>query len=197
MTNDKNTVAMGSFIASESVFFALLIIAYIDLHGNIAPGSPSAASVLDVPVTSFYTACLISSSFTLWKAENALRREKQLQTQPTQAPARTGTSFWLSITILLGATFLFGQAREYRHLYSSGVTVGRNLFATSFFTLTGFHGLHVFIGLIMLLVLAGVHAAGDFRRLSASVLEAIGLYWHFVDVVWIVLFSIIYLRVLG
>lgn len=196
MTNDKNTVAMGSFIASESVFFVLLILAYIDLHGHVAAGGPTSATALDVPVTSIYTVCLISSSFTLWKAENALRREQQLQKKNEEAPS-TGTSFWLSLTVLLGAIFLFGQAREYHHLYSSGVTVGRNLFATSFFTLTGFHGLHVFIGLIMLLILTGLHAAGEFRRMPASVLEAIGLYWHFVDVVWIVLFSIIYLRVLG
>jgi len=195
MTNDKNTVAMGSFIASESVFFVLLILAYIDLHGHVAPGGPTSATALDVPVTSIYTVCLISSSFTLWKAENALRREQQLQ--KSEETPRTGTSLWLSLTVLLGAIFLFGQAREYHHLYASGVTVGRNLFATSFFTLTGFHGLHVFIGLIMLLILTGLHAAGEFRRMPASVLEAIGLYWHFVDVVWIVLFSIIYLRVLG
>lgn len=195
MTNDKNTVAMGSFIASESVFFVLLILAYIDLHGHVAPGGPTAASVLNVPVTSFYTVCLISSSFTLWKAENALQREQQLQ--KTRETVNTGTSLWLSLTILLGAIFLFGQAREYHHLYATGVTVGSNLFSTSFFTLTGFHGFHVFIGLIMLLILTGRHAAGDFRHLPASVLEAIGLYWHFVDVVWIVLFSIIYLRVLG
>jgi heme/copper-type cytochrome/quinol oxidase subunit 3 len=195
MTKDKNTVAMGSFIASESVFFVLLILAYIDLHGHVAPGSPTSATALDVPVTSIYTVCLISSSFTLWKAENALRREHQLQ--KSEETPRTGTSLWLSVTILLGAIFLFGQAREYHHLYASGVTVGRNLFATSFFTLTGFHGFHVFIGLIMLLILTGLHAAGEFRRMPASVLEAIGLYWHFVDVVWIVLFSIIYLRVLG
>lgn len=195
MVNDKNTVAMGSFIASESAFFVLLILAYIDLHGHVSPGGPTAATALDVPLTSFYTVCLIFSSFTLWKAEQALRREQQLM--KTEEMPRTGTSKWMALTILLGTTFLFGQAREYHHLYVSGVNVGTNLFSTSFFTLTGFHGLHVFIGLIMLLVVAGMHTAGDFRRFSVSVLEAIGLYWHFVDAVWIVIFSIIYLRVLG
>jgi len=196
MVNDKNTVAMGSFIASESVFFVLLILAYVDLHGQVPPGGPTAASALNVPVTGFYTACLLSSSFTLWRAERSLRREQE-EMQRVAAPTRVVTSLWLGLTVLLGAIFLVGQAHEYRHLFESGITVGRNLFSTSFFTLTGFHGLHVFIGLIMLLMMAVLHAGGEFRRLPVSVLEAIGLYWHFVDIVWIFIFSIVYLRVLG
>jgi heme/copper-type cytochrome/quinol oxidase subunit 3 len=101
---------------------------------------------------------------------------------------------WLAITVLLGAIFLAGQAHEYVDLWTNGVTVSRNLFATTFFTLTGFHGLHVLIGLIALSTLLGLVLRGDFDKKPSSALVAIGYYWHFVDVVWVVVFSIVYLR---
>jgi heme/copper-type cytochrome/quinol oxidase subunit 3 len=89
---------------------------------------------------------------------------------------------------------MFGQASEYIALWTSGVTVSRNLFATTFFTLTGFHGLHVTVGLIALAILGGLVWRGDFSKKPSSALVAVGYYWHFVDVVWIVVFSIVYLR---
>jgi heme/copper-type cytochrome/quinol oxidase subunit 3 len=96
--------------------------------------------------------------------------------------------------VLLGCIFLVGQAHEYHELWVSGVTVSRNLFATTFFTLTGFHGLHVLIGLIALATILGLVVRGEFDRKPSSALVAVGYYWHFVDVVWIVVFSIVYLR---
>ncbi|MGH7865363.1 MAG: cytochrome c oxidase subunit 3, partial [Candidatus Binataceae bacterium] len=96
-------------------------------------------------------------------------------------------------TILLGFIFIVGQGEEWAGLVRNGVTVSRNLFGTTFFTLTGFHGLHVIIGLIALAALAGIVMAGKLRGRVKEPLEAIGIYWHFVDAVWIVIFSIIYL----
>jgi heme/copper-type cytochrome/quinol oxidase subunit 3 len=179
---DKNKVLVTSLIASETGFFVILIFAYV--FYNFTPSSgPTAASVLDAKTTGGFTVCLLSSSLTLAMAERALHRK---QRRPAAA--------WLAITVLLGVVFLAGQAREYLELWTSGVTVSRNLFATTFFTLTGFHGLHVFIGLVALATLLGLILRGDFDRRPSSALVAAGYYWHFVDVVWIVVFSIVYLR---
>jgi heme/copper-type cytochrome/quinol oxidase subunit 3 len=91
--------------------------------------------------------------------------------------------------------FIVGQGSEYVGLFERGIGVSTNLFATTFFTLTGFHGLHVTVGLFALMIALGLMLAGDFRRRSSSLLRSVGLYWHFVDVVWLVVFSIVYLRV--
>ena len=99
------------------------------------------------------------------------------------------------VTILLGAIFLFGQGMEWSALIKKNVTISSGLFGTTFFTLTGFHGFHVFVGLIMLSVLLGLALAGDFRNQQSSAVETVSLYWHFVDAVWIVIFSIVYLGV--
>ena len=100
---------------------------------------------------------------------------------------------WLTATIILGGIFIGGQGLEYWHLFESGVDVNTNLFATTFFTLTGFHGLHVCVGLIALLVLLGLAIAGDSKKRPWPALDAVGLYWHFVDVVWIFVLSVVYI----
>ena len=100
---------------------------------------------------------------------------------------------WLGATILLGLVFLVGQGMEWRHLFSEGTNVSTNLFGTTFFTLTGFHGLHVMIGLIALAVLLGFSLAGDYRNGESRAFTVISLYWHFVDVVWVVIFAVVYL----
>ncbi len=100
---------------------------------------------------------------------------------------------WLIATIVLGGIFIGGQGLEYWHLFESGVAVNSNLFATTFFTLTGFHGLHVCVGLIALLIMLGLALAGDFRKGRSPALPAIGLYWHFVDVVWVIVLSVVYI----
>jgi heme/copper-type cytochrome/quinol oxidase subunit 3 len=121
----------------------------------------------------------------LWLSERGYRRKN-----------RGGMLFWLIVTIVLGGVFLAGQASEYLELFHRGVTVSTNLFASSFFTLTGFHGLHVFIGLIGLAIVLWLSRKGDAEAFRAPALETLGLYWHFVDGVWIVVFSVIYLRLL-
>ena len=101
---------------------------------------------------------------------------------------------WLFATIALGAIFMAGQGSEYQKLFAGGLSVNSSLFASTFFTLTGFHGLHVTLGLLALGVLFGLALAGDFKGKHSSAFKAISLYWHFVDVVWIAVFSVVYLR---
>jgi len=176
---NKMDVSMLTFIASEATFFIMLILAflYFVVLGHVS-GPPGA---LDAKTTGIFTICLLSSSLTFWCAEKAFHRGDH-------------ASFhrWLVITVLLGAIFIIGQGREYMHLWKTGVTVDSSLFATSFFTLTGFHGLHVCGGLIALLILLRLAYLEDFTTSSTAV-KAIGLYWHFVDVVWIFVFSLVYL----
>lgn len=177
----KSKLGVITFIASEANFFLLLIFAYVYYHGGTS-GGPSAAGSLDPRAAGINTVFLLGSSATMWRAERSLRRE-----------GASGLPLWLLATIVLGAIFLFGQGREYAHLISQNVTVSRDLFGASFFTLTGFHGLHVLIGLITLSIVFGLALAGDFSKGRSDAVEAVALYWHFVDVVWIVIFSIIYL----
>ncbi len=178
---EKNKLAMLLFIANEAVFFLLLLLAYVALHRRTGTG-PTAASSLDLAATSVYSVLLLSSSFTLWRAEVSHRKGRR-------RPLRG----WLAATIVLGAGFLFGQAREYAGLLGRGVTISRDLFGTTFFTLTGFHGLHVFLGLVMLAILLGFALLGRAREPSEGAMNAISVYWHFVDAVWVVIFSVVYL----
>jgi heme/copper-type cytochrome/quinol oxidase subunit 3 len=100
---------------------------------------------------------------------------------------------WILATIILGATFIYGQGLEWKGLIDKNITISRNVFGTTFFTLTGFHGFHVCAGLIMLTLLLGLSLAGDFKGPKSDAVECISIYWHFVDGVWIVVFSVIYL----
>jgi cytochrome c oxidase subunit I len=186
---DHAKVGVAAFVVSEAGFFLVLILAYVvyNLHPQAGPTS---TSMLDTTKTGIFTVCLLASSLTLHQAEKALR-----------AGSTSGFRGWLAATIALGAVFMVGQAREYADLFDRGVSASTNLFATSFFTLTGFHGLHVSLGLLALLILLGLAAMGDFRKRGkgkpapgTSAVEAIAIYWHFVDVVWIVVFGVVYLR---
>jgi len=185
-TFDKGAVAVWSFIASETAFFVILIIAYVFFNFGTGgdAGGPSAASVLDVKKTGAFTACLFASSGTLWLSEKSLDKK-----------AYAAAFRWLVVTIALGGVFIVGQGSEYLGLFERGIGVSTNLFTTTFFTLTGFHGLHVTVGLFALTIALGLMLAGDFRRKSPSLLRSVGLYWHFVDVVWLVVFSVVYLRI--
>jgi heme/copper-type cytochrome/quinol oxidase subunit 3 len=172
-----------TFISSEAVFFGALIAAYLRYHGSsmVGPGP----SDLNVARTALFSLALFASSGTAWLAERRLHA------------GRPGFVPWIAVTIALGGIFLLGQLTEYAHLYAEGITANTNLFTSAFFTLTGFHGLHVAVGLIALAVLAGLALAGDFRggrrHVAAS---AVSIYWHFVDAVWVVIFSVVYLGAL-
>ncbi len=175
-------VAVLSFIASETAFFTMLIVAYVFYTSTLQAG-PTPKASLDAVRTGIFTLFLIASSFTLQRAETCHHAER-----------RAGSVRWLIATIVLGIVFLGGQVSEYRRLFRHGVTLDTNLFATTFFTLTGFHGIHVLAGLIALAVVLTLALLGDLKGRLAQGLRNVGYYWHFVDVVWIVVFSVVYLR---
>ena len=180
MTMERNKMGMLLFVASESVFFLLLITNYIFYNH---PGDRELAGHMLNPLKSgIFSLALFSSSLTMhFAGSNAQRRMYR----------RVG--LWLAGTITLGAIFLVGQGFEYTQLLREHVTISRNLFGTTFFTLTGFHGLHVFIGLLMLMILLGLAVVGRGREPTLPAVGAVSIYWHFVDAVWIVIFSVVYL----
>jgi heme/copper-type cytochrome/quinol oxidase subunit 3 len=175
---DRTILGMVLFIASESVFFLLLVLAYVNFHKTTGA---TAAAMLDPIKTGIFSIALISSSVTLYFAELAHKKDSDW------------FKIWLFVTIALGVVFLTGQGLEYAHLIGQKMTISRDLFGSTFFTLTGFHGLHVFIGLILLGILLGLALWGRKQEPSKSGIVAISLYWHFVDAVWLVVFSVIYL----
>jgi cytochrome c oxidase subunit 1/cytochrome c oxidase subunit I+III len=182
LTTDSNKLGMLLFLGGEAIFFALLILAYLYYRGQwVTTGGPT-AKVLDVGRTGVFSVFLFSSSLTIWLAERALRRGGQ-------GLAR----LWLLATVVLGAIFLVGQGMEYAQLFRERIFISTGLFGTTFFTLTGFHGLHVFVGLVALSILLVLAVAGDFKGRRRVALETVSLYWHFVDAVWVVIFAIVYL----
>jgi cytochrome c oxidase subunit I+III len=182
-TFESSEVAVWGLIASETAFFVVLIVAYVFFNFGSAPAAHSLASTLDVPRTAAFTACLFASSLTLWRAESALKKK-----------AAAGAAGWIAATLALGAVFTVGQATEYYGLFRRGVGAATSVSATTFFTLTGFHGLHVIAGLIALAITLALLRANDLRARAPSFLRAVGRYWHFVDLVWLGVFSIVYVR---
>jgi heme/copper-type cytochrome/quinol oxidase subunit 3 len=179
--DDKNKMAVAIFILSEAIFFLMLIIAYVNYHFTSAQG-PSAAQSLNLHSTIIFSIFLFASSFTMWRSEASLKHER-----------KSHVPVWLGLTIVLGAVFLLGQGREYYDLIHKNVTISRDLFGTTFFTLTGFHGMHVLGGLILLSIALWLALFGKKSEPRKSMLGAIGYYWHFVDAVWVVIFSVVYL----
>jgi heme/copper-type cytochrome/quinol oxidase subunit 3 len=177
----KNRVLVGMilFVASESIFFLMLVLAYVNFHKVTGT---TAASVLDPIKTGLLSIALFSSSFTMWLAEVARKKDNALLVR-----------FWLFTTIALGAIFLTGQGFEYARLLTNNITISRDLFGSTFFTLTGFHGFHVFIGLLLLLIVFGLAVAGRKDEPTHVGMQSVAIYWHFVDAVWLVVFSVVYL----
>jgi cytochrome c oxidase subunit 3 len=173
---------MTIFLASEAMLFAGLIGGYIVLRLSSAawPPDPTSPS-LPVVLTGINTVFLISSSFTYHAAEVAVKKGK------------SGLG-WLFVTLLLGGTFLGIQAYEWTHLYHEGLWFNKGgAFGSSFFVLTGFHGLHVAIGVLMILVAFFRQLGGAYTAQNHTFLILTGMYWHFVDVVWVFLFTVLYL----
>ncbi|MGI8485464.1 MAG: cytochrome c oxidase subunit I [Thermomicrobiales bacterium] len=168
------------FITSEVVFFGSLIAAYITYYGRDT--YPSAGTVLEFGKGAFFTAFLIASSGTLVIAERRLERRDN-----------RGFQRWILVTIAFGAIFMAGQLWEYIGLYGDDVTIDRNLFTSTFYTLTGFHGAHVIAGLIMLVIITVLSFKGEITKDRDTGIRAVSVYWHFVDAVWIVVFSVVYL----
>jgi heme/copper-type cytochrome/quinol oxidase subunit 3 len=178
---DPNHLGVLLFIMSEALFFVALIITYVVYRGQSTSG-PTAATALDVRTAAIFTVFLLASSVSMGFATGRLGRNEI-----------GGLRRWLVVTILLGTVFLGGQGSEYVRLYREGVTVSGNLWGSTFFTLTGFHALHVLIGLVALESVALSVRPGERHVRGASAVEAVALYWHFVDAVWIVVFSVVYL----
>jgi cytochrome c oxidase subunit 3 len=175
---DRAVLGMILFVASESIFFLLLLLAYVNFHK--ATGA-TAAQLLDPYKTGMFSIALFSSSLTLWLAEISRKKES------------VWVKWWLLATILLGAIFLTGQGFEYANLLKHNMTISRDLFGSTFFTLTGFHGFHVFFGLLLLSTLLGLSLTGRKHEPTISGMQSIAVYWHFVDAVWVVIFSVVYL----
>ena len=180
LSNEK--VAMWSFLGSECLLFGALISTYLLFKGQSQPGTIQPVDVFDIPYTSVSSFVLLMSSLTMVLALAAIQRGDHRLTR-----------VWLLSTALLGASFVAGQAYEFTVFVREGMNLRVNLFSSSFFVLTGFHGAHVTIGVLMLLSLYSLSLRGKLPASKAETLELVGLYWHFVDVVWIVIFTLIYL----
>ncbi len=175
---DRGVVGMASFIIAEAAIFTIFVVAYLFYLGKSLSG-PTPRDVLEVPV--FSTICLLSSSVTIHVAGRRLERNQ----------SNIFLVFWL-MTIALGAIFMVGTAQEWRRLiYEHGLTISTNLFGTTYYALVGLHAFHVTLGLVMLTIVAGLSVAADIRRQSRRV-GVLSLYWHFVDVVWVVVFTVVY-----
>ncbi|MDQ6902798.1 MAG: heme-copper oxidase subunit III [Bacteroidota bacterium] len=176
----ENKTMMKLVVGTEGMFFVALIMAFIYMAYN-SGFEPYEVSKLDIKTTGLFTIVLFSSSFTFWMAEKKYRNGdiKSLK-------------IWLIITILFGSIFLFGQGEEYMRLINANITLSGSVFGTSFYALTGFHGLHVFIGLIILLIILILVFLGDFNNTSSNVISTVGIYWHFVDIVWMFVFTVVY-----
>ncbi|MFV2007475.1 MAG: heme-copper oxidase subunit III [Longimicrobiales bacterium] len=174
-------VGFWTFLGSECLFFASLISTYMVYKGASTTG-PFPEDVLDIPLTSISTFVLLMSSLAMVLALDGVQRGKTRL-----------ASFWLAMVILLGGTFLGFQVYEFNHFVHEGLTISRNVFGSSFFVLTGFHGAHVTVGIIWLTVLLIMSLRGRLTPADALKVEVAGLYWHFVDIVWIVIFTLVYL----
>lgn len=177
----NNKVAMWLFLGSECLLFGGLISTYMLYRGRVSIG-PRPGNVFDIPFTSVSSFILLMSSLTMVLAVSAAQNRDD-----------RGTTLWLSVTALLGATFVGGQVYEFTAMYNEGLGFTTSLFGSSFYTLTGFHGVHVTVGIIMLMSLVGIIKRSTIPGDKAEVVEMIGLYWHFVDVIWIVIFTLVYL----
>ena len=175
---NRAVLGMILFVASETIFFLLLVLAYVNFHKTTGA---EAAAVLDPVKTGLFSLALLASSLTMHFAERARKKESPM------------LKLWLLSTVILGAVFLTGQGIEYAKLLTHNVTISENLFGSTFFTLTGFHGLHVFIGLILLIILLGLAVLGRKQELPLAGVQSVAVYWHFVDAVWVVVFSVVYL----
>lgn len=179
LSNEK--VAMWAFLGSECLLFGALISTYFLYRGRSTTG-PTPEDIYDIPYTSASSFVLLMSSLTMVLALAAIQRGDHRRTR-----------IWLLATALLGSSFIAGQVYEFTTFIREGLTIKTNLFGSSFFVLTGFHGVHVTLGIVMLLTLWIMSIRGKLPQQKAEVVEIAGLYWHFVDVVWIVIFTVIYL----
>ena len=175
----RGPVGMYCLIVAETAIFTIFVVAYVFYIGKSISG-PQPKDVLTVPI--FYTICLLSSSITIHFAMRPLRE------------GRIGAfALWWFLTFALGAIFLVGTALEWRHLiYEEGLTIQTNLFGTTYYSLVGLHAFHVTVGLLFLGTVLIFALSGKLKEEHAERTEVLSLYWHFVDVVWVVVFTVVY-----
>ncbi len=169
------------FVGSESFFFIALIISYL-FYSREGGSLSETAQYLNVQKTSVFTFFLLSSSLTIEIADKKLQKGK-----------RKSMLIWLAISILFGLIFLVGQGMEYIALIHDKVTISKNVFGSAFFTLTGFHGFHVFIGLVTLSILMGLIVSKKYEAVEYDAFNTTTVYWHFVDAVWVAVFITVYI----
>ncbi|HVN93537.1 MAG TPA: heme-copper oxidase subunit III [Terracidiphilus sp.] len=175
----RGRVAMFSLIIGESAIFTIFVVAYIYYIGRSTSGPTP--SILDIPI--FNTICLLSSSLTIWLAEHAIERGRM-----------RAFGAWWALTIVLGLVFLAGTAQEWARLIThEGLTIRTNLFGTTFYSLVGLHATHVVVGLVMLSLVLIFTLAGRIEQRHAERIQVLSLYWHFVDGVWVVVFTVVYI----
>ena len=178
---DHRKLAMWAFLGSECLFFGTFITTYL-VYRNQSVVGPYPDEILNIPVTSVSTFVLLMSSFMMVMSLAAIRKGSDREFR-----------IWVLGTALLGSTFLGFQVFEFREFALEGLTPRTNLFGTTFFVLTGFHGAHVTVGVIWLVSLFGQSLLGNLKQKDSLRVELVGLYWHFVDIVWIVIFTLVYL----
>ena len=182
MTLSPIKVGMLTFLVSEAAFFGTLVMTYICFLREMAHGQPSPGQVFRLPGVLAASACLLSSSATVHKAERAMRRD-----------AYRSFLGWWGITIALGVIFLLATAFEWSNLIRTwGLTISRNLFGTNYFTLVGFHALHVSIGVIVMMIVFDLARRRQITARNKAAVEVVSWYWHFVDGVWVVVFTLVY-----
>ena len=174
-------LAMWMFLASECMLFGALISTYVLYRGSNQTG-PYPVDVFDIPYTSVSSFVLLASSLTMVLALASAQKRDIVHMR-----------LWLLATAMLGLTFVGGQVYEFTAFYDEGLSISTNLFGTTFYVLTGFHGVHVTVGILMLLSLVGFSTADRLPDDAAFPVEMVGLYWHFVDIVWIIIFTVVYL----
>ena len=178
---DNGTLGFWIFLSAESVLFASLIGSYILLH-NSTNGGPTPQSVFSIPLTFMNTIALLLSSLTMGLAYFHVQRQRF-----------AAMRLWLVVTVLLGMVFLAGTVHEFTGFYHLGLTISSSPFGSAFFTLVGFHAMHVTFGLFWLISTIVYSYKSSFRGESVRKLGILSLYWHFVDVVWILIFTVVYL----
>ena len=177
----NNKLAMWLFLGSECLLFGGLISTYMLYRGRHVAG-PGPDQVFSIPFTSVSSFVLLMSSLTM-----------VLAVAEAQKRNLDKAKLWMTVTAVLGATFVGGQVFEFTEFYRKGLGYTTSLFGSSFYTLTGFHGVHVTVGIIMLMATVGMLKANKVPGDKAEVIELVGLYWHFVDIVWILIFTLVYL----
>lgn len=176
---NRGKVGMACLIIAEAAIFTIFVVAYLFYVGKSVSG-PTPREVLEIPI--FYTICLLSSSLTIHVAAKMLANNK-----------RSAFLGFLSLTIFLGGLFMYGTANEWHRLiYEKGLTISTNLFGTTYYALVGLHASHVTAGLAMLSILLLFGLAGRVGPAQSARMEVLSMYWHFVDVVWVVVFTVVY-----